>query len=114
ACASTGTLLARRALPASPNWLTHTRADLYAAGILLNASVSIWLIKYYGVQGSGRTFIEANVIALCVGGVVWLWFELRARRFTPRLNSFTAASFHNLVALVSLPALGSVVALDLN
>ncbi len=111
---SIGALLAMNVLAASLNWLTHTRAYLYAAGILLNASVSIWLIKYYGVQGSGRTFIEANVIALCVGGVVWLWFELRARRFAPRLNSFTAASFHNLAALLSLLAMGSVVALDLN
>ena len=111
---SIGALLAMSVLAASLNWLTYKRAYLYAAGILLNASVSIWLIKYYGDRGSGRAFIEANVIALCLAGVVWLWFELRARRFAPRLNSSTAASFHNLAALLSLLAMGTVIALGLN
>src|SRR5436309_13381890 len=58
--------------------------------------------------------MEATVVALCLAGVVWLWFELRARRYAPRLNSSTAASFDNLAVLVSLLAMGSVVALDLN
>ncbi|PYS34366.1 MAG: hypothetical protein DMF75_06675, partial [Acidobacteria bacterium] len=110
---SIGALLAMSALAASLNWLTYKRAYLYAAAILLNASVSIWLIRYYPAQGSGRAFIEANMIALCLGGVVWIWFELRARRFAPRLNSSTAASFHNLAVSFSLLAMGSIIALYL-
>jgi len=63
-------------LAAALHWMTLRRAYLYAAGILLNLSLSIWLIKYRGHQAADVTaFIKANIIALSVAGVIWLMLE---------------------------------------
>src|SRR5262249_11706606 len=106
---SIGALLAISALGASLNWFTLRRGYLYAAGILFNLSVSIWLIKYQSQQISSLSaFVEANVIALSLAGVLWLCLELRARRIEPKSNS--AASLHTFAALWSLLAMGGVVA----
>lgn len=111
---SIGSLVAMSALAASLNWVSCKRVYLYAAGTLFNASVAIWLIKYQSDQiSSGTAFIEANIIALSLASVLWLWLEMRARRFAPKLNSTTAASFHNFAALLSLLAMGTVVAFRL-
>jgi hypothetical protein len=104
---SIGSLLAMGGLGATLNWITLRRAYLYAAGILFNASVSIWIIKYQIL--SGTAFVEANIIALSVGGVLWLWLELRARRADPRLSQSAVYSFHHLAALLSLVSLAGVV-----
>jgi len=112
---SIGALLAMSALAAALNWITFERAYLYAAGILFNLSVSIWLVKYQSHQIlSGSAFIEANIIALSLTTVLWLWLELRARRAVPKLSSSAAGSFHHLAALLSLVAMGCVVAVRLN
>jgi hypothetical protein len=112
---SIGALLAISALATSLNWVTFKRAYLYSAGILFNLSVSTWLVKYHSQQiSSNSAFVEANVIALSLTSVLWLWFELRARRAEPKLNSNTAVSFHNLAALLSLMAMGCVVAVRVN
>ncbi len=111
---SIGGLLSMCALATALNWVTLKRVYLYAAGILFNLSVSIWLLKYQSQQlTSLSAFIEANVIALSLTGVVWLWLELRARRAQPEAHSDSAASFHNVAALASLLAMGGVIAVRL-
>jgi hypothetical protein len=109
---SIAALLSISLLATALNWLTLRRAYLYAAGILLNLALSIWLIKYHhDPSGNLAVFFEANVIALSLGGVIALMLELRARRRKPSPN--TAASFHNLAALWSLLTIGAVVAISL-
>jgi hypothetical protein len=111
---SIGTLLVMCALAGALNWVTFKRAYLYAAGILFNLSVSFWLIKYQSHQVSSLgAFIETNIIALSLTGVLWLCLELRARRAQPQLKSETATSFHNVAAIVSLLAMGIVVGVRL-
>ena len=111
---SIGALVAMSALAASLNWVSCKRVYLYAAGILFNTAVAIWLIKYQSDQiSSGTAFIESSIIALSLASVLWLWLELRARRTTPKLDSTAAASFHNFAALLSLLAMGTVVAFRL-
>lgn len=111
---SIGALLAMSALAASLNWVSCKRIYLYAAGILFNVSIGIWLVKYQSDQiSSGTAFIEASIIALSLASVLWLWLELRARRVAPKLNSTTTASFHNVAVLLSLMAMGTMVAFRL-
>lgn len=104
---SIGVFLAVSALAASLNWITFRRGYLYAAGVLFNLSVSIWLIKYGGPSGTLGGFVEANVIALSLAGILWLLLELRLRRVANRQSS--PASFHNVAALASLVAITIVV-----
>jgi hypothetical protein len=105
---SIATVLSMCGLAAALHWMTLQRAYLYAAGILLNLSLSIWLIKYREHQPDDLpAFVKANIIALSLAGVVWLLLELRARRLKP--SSDTAGSFHNVAALVSLLALSAAV-----
>jgi hypothetical protein len=75
---SIATVLTMCGLAAALHWMTLRRAYLYAAGILLNLSLSIWLIKYRGHQVDDlAAFVKANIIALSLAGVVWLMLELR-------------------------------------
>jgi hypothetical protein len=111
---SIGALLAMSALAAALNWITFKRAYLYAAGILFNTAASIWMVRYQSHPNfSFTSFIEGNVIALSLSGILWLWLELRARRQAPQLEKNTAASFHNLAAILSLLAMGGIVAVRL-
>lgn len=105
---SIGALLAISALAASLNWITFRRLYLYAAGVIFNIAISIWLIKYGRQPGSLTGFVEANIIALSLAGILWLYLELRARRLAPKTS--TPASFHNVAALASLLAMTIVVA----
>jgi hypothetical protein len=105
---SIGPLLAMTALATTLNWITFRRGYLYAAGVLFNLAVSIWLIEYSTEPGSLTSFIEANIVALSLAGILWLCLELRARRVAGRSSS--PASFHNVVALASLAALALVIA----
>jgi hypothetical protein len=109
---SVGGLLAMSGLAAVLNWVTFKRAYLYAAGILFNTSITIWLVEYQSHQ-IGSIFLEVNVTALSLTSVLWLWLELRARRTTPMLSTNAAASFHNFAALLSLFAMGSLVVVRL-
>jgi hypothetical protein len=104
---SISALLAMTALAATLNWITLRRAYLYAAGILFNLAVSIWLIKYGARPGSLTGFVEANIVALSLAGLLWLYLELRVRRVAGKSSS--VASFHNVAALASLTALAVVV-----
>ena len=106
---SIGALLAMSGLAAALNWVSFKRAYLYAAGILFNASITIWLVEYHSPQGLS-VFVQVNVIALSLTSVLWLWLELRARLRVPKLSSNAFDSFHNLAALLSLLAMGIVVA----
>jgi hypothetical protein len=108
---SIGPLLTMTALAATLNWITFGRAYLYAAGVLFNLAVSIWLIKYGTRPGSLTGFVEANIVALSLGGILWLCLELRARRVAGKASS--PASFHNIAALASLVGLALVVAAHL-
>jgi hypothetical protein len=113
---SIGTLLAMCALAASLNWVTLKRGYLYAAGILVNLAASIWLIKYQSHEfPSIHAFVEANIVVLCLAGVLWLCLELRARRArAATAPQSTAASFHNVAAMLSLMAMAGVVAVRLH
>ena len=112
---SIGSLLAVCVLAAALHWNSFKRAYLYAAGILFNLSVSIWLIKYHSQEVRNLSaFVEANIIALCLAGVLWLWLELRARRTQAEAKSGAAASFHNVAAIGSLLALSSVIIIRLH
>ena len=102
-------LLITSALAASLHWVTLRRAYLYAAGILFNLSVSVWLLKYQNRPGGSLSaFVESNVVALSLTGILWLVLELRARRLRQTANP--AAAFHNPAALFSLVAMIAVVA----
>jgi hypothetical protein len=109
-----GALLAMCALAAGLNWVTLNRVYLYAAGILVNLAASIWLIKYQSHQYTSLSaFIESNIVALSLTGVLWLCLELRARRARAPAKQSTAASFHNVAAILSLLAMASVITLRL-
>src|SRR6185503_19703617 len=108
---SIATLLSMTALATTLNLITFRRGYLYAAGVLLNLAVSIWLIKYATQTGSLTSFVEANIVALSLAGVLWLLLELRARRVGGKSGS--PASFHNVAALASLVAMALVVAAHL-
>jgi len=111
---SIGALLAISALATSLNWITFRRGYLYAAGILFNLSVSIWIIKYQSQQISSLSaFVEANVIALSLAGVVWLYLELRKRRVQLNSEANSGAAFHNVAALASLLVIGVIVGVRL-
>jgi hypothetical protein len=103
---SIAALLGMSALAVALNWTTFQRGFAYAGGVLFNLAVSIWLLKYGARPGSLSGFIEANVTALSLTGIVWLYLELRARRLAAKTSS--VASFHNVAALASLTALGIV------
>jgi len=100
---SIAALLTMSALAASLNWITFRRGYLYAAGVLFNVAVSIWLIKYGRQPGTLGGFVEANIIALSLAGILWLLLELRSRRVAGKRSS--PASFHNVAALASLAAM---------
>src|SRR6185369_16848443 len=109
---SIGVLLTMSVLGASVDWVTRRRSYLYAAGILFNLAVSIWLIKYQSQPVSSLTsFVEANVVALSLTSVIWLLLELRARQLKTKSNN--VASFHNVAALASLVAMSGVIAVRL-
>jgi hypothetical protein len=108
---SIAALLAMTALATTLNWISFRRGYLYAAGLLFNLAVSIWLIKYGARPGSITGFVEANIVALSGAGMLWLYLELRARRVAGKSSS--PAAFHNVAALASLVAMSLVVAAHL-
>ncbi len=104
-------LLAISALAATLNWQTLRRGYLYAACILLNLAVSIWWIVYLQNQFPNfATFLEVNIIAICLSSILWLWLELRARRISGEVpGQNTSFLVHNLAALGSLIILIGIV-----
>ena len=111
---SIGALLAMAMLAASLNWVTFRRAYLYAAGILFNVAVSIWLIKYQANQiNSLGAFVEVNLIALSLTGILWLCLELRKRRVDANGRVQTLVCFHHVAAVASLAVVTALTALRL-
>jgi len=110
---SIGPLLAMSTLSASLNWVTFRRAYLYAAGILFNVAVSIWLIKYQSQTNSFGAFVEVNLIVLSLTGVLWLCLELRKRRLDPNWKAHTLVCFHHVAAVASLAAVTTLTVLRL-
>jgi len=108
---STGALLMTSVLAASLNWISFRRAYLYAAGMLFNLSVSIWLIKYGRQPGSLADFVDVNIIAMSLAAIVWLLLEFRTRRVGGKTS--TRAAFHNVAVLASLAAITIVVSIHL-
>jgi hypothetical protein len=97
---SVAPLLALSALAATLNWQTLRRRYIYAAGFLFNLAASLWCIRILPSIFLEQGFFAINIIAGCLGGIAWLWLELRSRRLrqseTPR---DTILSFHNLSAI---------------
>jgi hypothetical protein len=107
---SIGALLIMAVFAAALNWITFRRGYVYVAGILGNVAVSIWLSKYQRQPVSSLSaFVEANVIALSLPGIVWLLLELRTRRVKLAAKSTSAAAFHNVAALASMLAMAAIV-----
>jgi hypothetical protein len=112
---SVGALVATSTLAAGLNRETLSRAYLYAAGWLLNLAASIWFLTYWNYfPGFSLAvgFFEANVIALALPGIAWLWLELRARRLNEKRQSRIPA-FHHVAALFALVMLAYLVSITL-
>ncbi len=104
---SVGALIAISALAAGLNWETLLRGYLYAAGFLLNLAATIWALTRWPHTGSleglyGLT--EANIVALALPGIIWLWLELRARHVNQNRQSSIPA-FHHLASLLVIAVL---------
>ncbi|HEY0544940.1 MAG TPA: hypothetical protein VGC91_06045 [Pyrinomonadaceae bacterium] len=102
---SIGALFVMSALAAGLNWETLSRGYLYAAGALLNLAATIWFFTSWpSTDWFDRMlfgFIDANIVALGLPGIIWLWLDLRARsRDAEKKNAIPA--FHHLSALASL------------
>ena len=87
------------ALAAALSFRTLKRRYLYIAGVLFNLAVANWWIAYPARYTLAlRPLLEVNIIAACLAGVLWLLFELRARRLR-RAAHRVALSFHNVVVV---------------
>ena len=81
---SIGPLLALAALFATLNWQTLRRRYLYIAGLLLTFAATFWWIFINDEHRYLSSFLNTNLIAASLGGIIWLWLELRARRLPVR------------------------------
>ena len=108
---SIGPMLAIALLAATLNWKTLQRPYIYASGILVSLSVSLWWIFADGLFF--REFWLSNLTAGSLAGIVFLCLELRARRLRVANPVFGPGfSFHHIVAICSLLLLTLFVALD--
>jgi hypothetical protein len=110
-----GALVVMSALAAGLHWETLSRAYLYAAGILLNLAATIWFLTSWLFKGDVNAifgFIDANVAALALPCIGWLWLELRARRSSESRRT-AIPSFHHLAALAALAAMLYLLLVDL-
>jgi hypothetical protein len=109
-----GVLLAISALAATLSWQTLSRVYLYAAQILLSAALTVWwFTRLHPWPDWPAEFLKAHVVALTLPSILWLLFELRARRLAPSQTiGNTALSFHNPGALLSLLIMGGMVSVN--
>ena len=105
-------LLAMSALGAALNWQTLHRAYLYSAQALITAALTVWWLAAFKPWPEPTEFIEAHIVALTLPSILWLLFELRARRLKSS-DAGTMLSFHHVAALLSLLTMGSVVFVEL-
>jgi hypothetical protein len=100
-----GALVLTGLLMAALNWLTLSRPLLFVAGFLFNMAASIWWVGVYAPRmDAGRYllgFLYFNVIVLALPSVVWLLFELRARRSSSKKDDLSP-SFHHIAPILSL------------
>jgi hypothetical protein len=102
-------LIAMTALAAALNWNTRREEYLFAAGLLVNATVSIWWWKYRPESlSTSLDFMNLNVAAGCAASILWLWLQLRATRLTDSAGRAPNTQFHHFAALGSLAVLASV------
>jgi hypothetical protein len=94
-------LVSLSALAAALQWRTQKAGFLYAAGILFNIAVSTWWLAY---ESDDRlqfpAFLEINITAACLAGVLWLVLDLRGRR-VKGLTETTRLRYHDVVVLIS-------------
>ena len=108
---SIGPMLAIAVLAATLNWKTLQRPYIYASGILVSLSVSLWWIFAPGLFI--REFWLSNLTIASLAGIVFLCLELRARRLRVANPVFGPGfSFHHIVAICSLSLLALFVFLD--
>lgn len=115
---SVSALVLMSVLSACLQWQTLRHAHLYAAAVFFNfAAILWWATGYWNQILSSDTsiaeFLELNIVALSLPGIIWMLLEMRARRSQivdsqPRL---TLPAFHHLAAIVSLIWLACVVLL---
>jgi len=102
------------ALAAALQMRTLRRTYLYAAGFLLSAGVSIWWLATLPNDGLLLThFLEVNIFAACVGSILWLYLELRARRIQQD-DLASLLSYHHVVAIASVALLVPLARFDLS
>ncbi|HEU4711292.1 MAG TPA: hypothetical protein VFS76_06985 [Pyrinomonadaceae bacterium] len=106
---SIGPLLVLTALSATLNWQTLRRRYLYIAGLLLTFAATFWWMFIHGDTRLLGDFLHTNLVAASLGGIVWLWLELRARRLRTTPAAVAALSFHNVVAIASTALLVLIV-----
>ena len=107
---SVGPLLALTALAATLNWRTQQRRYIFAAGILVTVTVSVWWIFVLDEDLFASPFLLTNLIAASLAGILWLWLELRSRRLSQTTIRYGPGfSFHHIAAIVSLGLLMLIV-----
>lgn len=106
---SIAALIAMTALAAALNWQTRREEYLFAAGVLVNTTVSIWWWEYRPDSfSSSLDFLCLNVAIGCAASILWLWLQLRATRMTDSPDRASNTSFHHFAALGSLATLAAV------
>ncbi len=98
---SIGPLLVLVGLAATLSWQTLRRRYLHIAGILLTVATTLWWIFINTDHRWLSSFLYRNLIVATLGGILWLWLELRARRLRQTPAAASALSFHNVVALAA-------------
>ena len=102
---SIGPLLALTALAATLNWRTYRRRYIYAAGLLFNLTVLVWW-GYVVEEVPNGEFLLISLILASLTGILWLWLELRSRRFRQTESLFgNGWSYHSLIAVAALSLL---------
>lgn len=104
---SLGPIVSISVLAATLNWQTRRPDCLFAAGSLASGAFAIWWFNQHLLDRFAiAPFLEANIIAACLLGVIWLALDLRARSKAPVDSQ---VSFHTVVALASLITLTGIV-----
>ncbi len=99
---SIGPLLALTVFAATVNWQTLRRRYLYIAAFLLTINTTLWWFFINETHNDFDYFLWSNLIVTSLGGILWLWLELRARRLREAPAVFAPISLHNFVVLLAV------------